>query len=72
MDNINFLMYKTEDGETKIDVCLEEESVWMTQKSIAELYQKGLPTINEHIKKYLQRGRTKRTFNTSEKPNSSK
>lgn len=56
MDNINFLMYQTEDGHTKIDVRLEDETAWMTQKSIAELYQKGLPTINEHIKNIYSEG----------------
>lgn len=56
MDNINFLMYQTEDGQTKIDVRLEDETAWMTQKSIAELYQKGLPTINEHIKNIYSEG----------------
>lgn len=56
MDNIDFLMYQTEDGETKIDVRLEDETVWMAQKSIAELYQKGLPTINEHIKNIYNEG----------------
>lgn len=38
-----------EDGKTKIDVRLENETVWMTQKAIAELYQKNVRTINEHI-----------------------
>src|SRR5699024_8295141 len=56
MDNIDFLMYQTEDGETKIDVRLEDETIWMAQKSIAELYQKGLPTINEHIKNIYNEG----------------
>lgn len=46
----DILIYQTEDGNTKIDVRLENETVWMTQKAIAELYQKGVNTINEHIK----------------------
>ncbi len=46
----NFLMYQTEDGETKISVRLEDETVWMTQKAISELFQKSIKTINEHIK----------------------
>lgn len=46
----HFLMYQTENGDTKIQVRIENETVWMTQKAIAELFQKGLPTINEHIK----------------------
>lgn len=48
-DKTNILMYRTEDGKTKIDVRLENETVWMTQKAIAELYQKSIKTINEHI-----------------------
>ncbi|QIH77111.1 hydroxyacid dehydrogenase [Macrococcoides canis] len=55
LDN-NFLMYQTEDGKTKIDIRLEDETVWMTQKSMAELYQKGVPTINEHIKNIFEEG----------------
>lgn len=46
----SILIYQTEDGDTKIDVRLENETVWMTQKVIAELYQKSVNTINEHIK----------------------
>lgn len=48
--NSDFLMYQTENGDTKIQVRLEGESVWMTQKAMAELFQKGVSTINEHIK----------------------
>lgn len=44
----NILIYQTEDGNTKIDVRLANETVWMTQKAIAELYQKSVNTINEH------------------------
>ena len=46
----SILIYQTEDGDTKIDVRLENETVLMTQKAIAELYQKSVNTINEHIK----------------------
>jgi len=49
-NNTDILIYQTEDGTTKIDVRLENGTVWMTQKAIAELYQKGINTINEHIK----------------------
>lgn len=49
-NDTNILIYQTEEGNTKIDVRLENETVWMTQKAIAELYQKGVNTINEHIK----------------------
>lgn len=48
-NNTDILIYQTEDGKTKIDVRLENETVWMTQKAIAELYQKNVRTINDHI-----------------------
>jgi hypothetical protein len=50
------LMYQMDNGKTKIDVRLESETVWMTQKAIAELYQKGINTINEHIKNIYAEG----------------
>lgn len=52
----DILIYQTEEGNTKIDVRLENETVWMTQKAIAELYQKGVNTINEHIKNIYAEG----------------
>src|SRR5690625_4009621 len=51
MDNkTDILIYQTEDGNTKIDVRLEDETVWMTQKGIAELYQTTPQNITLHIK----------------------
>lgn len=52
----DLLMYQTENGDTKIQVRLEGETVWMTQKAMAELFQKGVPTINEHIKNIYAEG----------------
>ncbi|MCR6112637.1 virulence RhuM family protein [Bacillus sp. A301a_S52] len=56
INETNILIYQTEEGNTKIDVRLENETVWMTQKAIAELYQKGVNTINEHIKNIYVEG----------------
>ena len=52
----DILIYQTEDGNTKINVRLENETVWMTQKAIATLYQKGVNTVNEHIKNIYAEG----------------
>ena len=49
-NDTNILIYQTEDGNTKIDVRLENETVWMTQKAIAELYQTSPQNITLHIK----------------------
>lgn len=49
----NMLMYQTEEGQTKINVRLEDETVWMTQKAIAELFQTTPQNITLHIKDLL-------------------
>jgi len=54
--NNDLLIYQTEDGKTKIDVRLENETVWMTQKKIAERYQKGVNIINDHIRNIYEKG----------------
>ena len=43
------LLYQTEDGQTRLEVRLQDENVWLTQKRMAELFQKNVRTINEHI-----------------------
>lgn len=47
--NSQMLIYQTEDGKTKIQTRLENETVWLTIEQMAELFQKGKSTINEHI-----------------------
>ncbi len=61
------ILYQTEDGQTRIECRFEHENVWMTQKLMAELFQKDVRTINEHIQNIfeegeLQRGATIRKF----------
>jgi len=43
------ILYQTEDGRTRIECRFEEESIWLTQALIAELFQKDVRTINEHL-----------------------
>jgi hypothetical protein len=43
------LIYQTEDGKTKIDIRLEDETVWLSIDQMSELFQKSRATINEHI-----------------------
>ncbi|MFZ0451237.1 MAG: RhuM family protein [Desulfatiglandaceae bacterium] len=45
-----FLLYQTEDGQVRLDVRLQDETVSLTQKLMADLFQVTVPTINEHIK----------------------
>ena len=45
----HILIYQTEGGQTRLEVRLEGETVWLTQKTMAELYQTSVPNINTHI-----------------------
>jgi hypothetical protein len=51
-----FLVYATEDGRTKVEVRLENETVWLTQQQMSELFQVGVPTINYHLKEIFATG----------------
>src|SRR3989339_708343 len=50
------IIYKTEDGQTKIDVRFDGNTVWLTQKLLADLFRVTIPTINEHIKNIYKEG----------------
>lgn len=45
-----FLVYKTDDSNVTIDVIVYQETIWASQKSIAQLFGKSVSTINEHLK----------------------
>ncbi len=52
----DILIFQTEDGDTNINVLLDGQTVWLSQKLISDLYQKSIPTINEHIKNIYEEG----------------
>ena len=54
--NSEIIIYQNSDGKIKIDVRLEEESVWLTQAQLCELFQKSKSTISEHIKNVFEEG----------------
>lgn len=71
MDNSEIIIYKTEDGLTQVDVTFTDDTVWLTQDQMAELFQKAKSTINEHIKNIyddgeLKKDDTMRKFGNSE------
>lgn len=55
----NIIMYQTEDGLTKIETHLQEDSVWLSQSQMCELFQKSKSTISEHLKNIFQEGELK-------------
>jgi len=54
--NTEILIYQTEDGETKIQTRLENETVWLTQVELTTLFGKAKSTINEHILNIYKEG----------------
>ena len=55
-----FLVYATEDGRTKIDVRLENETVWLTQQHMAELFQTSQQNISLHLQNIYEEGELQR------------
>lgn len=53
MDNSQIIMYQTEDGLTKIEVTLENETVWLSQNQMAELFQRDKSTNLQAYQKHL-------------------
>lgn len=49
-----FLLYQTGDGKTRIECRFAGESIWLTQRLMAELFQVTVPTINEHLKNLVE------------------
>lgn len=50
------LIYQTDDGQTNIEVKIEDETVWLTQQQLTELYQCSKSNISEHIKHIFEEG----------------
>ena len=55
-DRGEIIIYQTEDGLTKIDVSMQDETVWLTQEQMAELFQRDKSTISRHIKNIFAEG----------------
>ena len=50
------IIYQSADGKIKVDVRLEDETVWLTQARMAELFGKSKKTISEHIRNIFNEG----------------
>ena len=51
-----FLIYKSDNQDIKVDVLLSDENIWLTQEQMAQLFGKAKSTINEHIKNIFKDG----------------
>ncbi len=51
-----FVVYRGEDGQAKIDVRLENETVWLTQQHMADLFQSSKQNVGQHLKNIFEEG----------------
>ena len=51
------VLYQTKDGRTRVECRFEQETIWLTQALIAELFQKDVRTISEHLQNIFQEGK---------------
>ena len=56
MSNSEIIIYQTNDGQTKIDVRLQDETVWLSQAQMSKLFQKDRSVIGKHIKNIFDEG----------------
>jgi hypothetical protein len=52
--SVDFLFYDSPDGAIRVEVVYQEETIWLSQKRMAELFGVGVPSINEHLKNIFQ------------------
>ena len=55
-DKGQILLYQTPDGESRIEVRLQNETVWLSLDQMAELFQRNKSTISRHIKNVFEEG----------------
>ena len=60
MPDFSILIYQTGDGLTKVNVTFDDDTVWLTQDQMAELFQKAKSTINYHIQQVYEDGELSR------------
>ena len=54
MHESNILLYETDDGKINVDVILKEETIWLTQKGMADLFECSIDNISLHLKNIFQ------------------
>jgi hypothetical protein len=61
----NFVLYTDDNGEVKVEVFLQNETLWLTQKAMAELFGVGVPAITKHLANIYESGELKQDSTVS-------
>ena len=62
-ENNNIIIYQSEDGKTHIEVKLKEDTVWLTQALMSDLFQKDQSVIARHISNIIKEGELEKESN---------
>lgn len=64
MNESNILLYETDEGKINVDVILKDETIWLTQKSIADLFECSSDNISLHLKNIFKENELDRNSTT--------
>ena len=53
---ISYVLYKADDKDVKVNALLKDESIWLTQNSMAELFDVNVPVVSKHLKNIYECG----------------
>ena len=56
VSEIGIALYNTKDGQIHLDVRLQDENIWLNQRQMAELFERSVKTINEHLQNIYEDG----------------
>ena len=65
MNESNIVLYETEDGKINVDVILKDETIWLTQKSMSELFDVNSQAITKHLHNIFKEGELKKELTCS-------
>ena len=54
MNEIQFILYQLPDEEGKVQVIIKDETIWATQKAMAQLFGVGVPAVSKHLKNIFE------------------
>ena len=54
--NFNFMVYKYADEETTVNAVIKDDTIWLTQKSMAELFDVNIPAVSKHLQNIFDEG----------------
>ncbi|MCD7844315.1 MAG: virulence RhuM family protein [Oscillospiraceae bacterium] len=63
--DFNFLLYHDEEGDVSVNAMVRDETIWLTQKAMAELFGVNVPAISKHLQNIYQEGELQRDATVS-------